>query len=242
MPLDEVSDMLRIGLALAFALVPSIASAEDELPPEAPATVDEVEVVPTAPRAAGPSMVPAVVVAAPPARPGDLVKRIGVTGRVVSLGLTDGTTETQYGGGGIAASYRINRRWEIVLALDALDAPEGPDLHSTTLAARFHLTPHKKWDWYAVAGIGGLHEVPLEGEAEANEGVTRGRFNLGVGLQRRWPRWSLGAEFQMVGVGPKEEVTEPMSTTARETTPPTAMAVDEGLSGGELTIAATLFF
>jgi hypothetical protein len=235
--------MLRIGLAGLLVVLPSIASAEDvvfgpEVAPEAPVEAP-VEVAPEPAPAAMPTApargpFAAVVVATPP-KPLDLQKRFGVSGRITSLGLSDGTTDSEYGGGGIAASYRINRRWEVVVALDALDAEQGPDLHSTTLEARFHLTPHRRWDWYAIAGIGALHEVPLEGE-ETDEGVSRARLHLGIGLQRRFRSWSVGAELHSVGVGPRQEAE---MSTARTTTP---MATDEGLQGGQLTMGATLFF
>jgi hypothetical protein len=151
---------------------------------------------------------------------------------------TGSEAKSEYGGGGVAVSYRINRRWEIALALDMLDAPQGPDLHSTSITARFHITPHRRWDWYALAGIGVLHEVPLEGSEQAEEDPGRGRFHAGIGLARRWQKWSLAAELHTVGVGPKE-TSEAMST-AREA--PTAMNSKDTLSGGELTLAATFFF
>lgn len=245
--------MSRIGLVLALAsipsLLPSIASAQapgeavygPELPPaeaapEAMPAADAPAAALEAPPPRGPFAT--VVVAAPP-RPVELQKRIGVSARMVSLGLTDGTTTNEYAGGGIAASYRLTRRWELVLALDALDAPEGPDLHSTSLEARFHLTPYRRWDWYGVVGIGALHETQLDdGEHAHDDGPARGRMHVGVGLQRRFRWWSLGAELHSVAVGPKDPVDT--MATARTTTPTTA--TDEGLTGGELTLAATLFF
>jgi hypothetical protein len=145
--------------------------------------------IPTAAAADGTAAPAGVVAPAPAAKPADLRHRIGVSARAVSLGLDDGTTKTEYGGGGLAVSYRLSRRWELALALDALDAPEGPDLHSTTLEARFHLTPHRRWDWYAIAGVGGLHEAPLEGESH-DDAASRGQVNLGAGVARRFPRWS----------------------------------------------------
>jgi hypothetical protein len=180
---------------------------------------------------------------APVAKPVDLQRRFGVSARAVSLSLAptgDGgdALKSEYGGGGVAVSYRISRRWEVALALDALDAPEGPDLHSTSITARFHLTPHRRWDWYVLAGIGMLHEAKLEGEERA-EDPGRGRFHLGGGLARRWRSWSLAAELHSVAVAPRSD--EAMST-ALSTTTPTTMRADEGLSGGELTIAATFFF
>jgi len=174
-------------------------------------------------------------VVAPAPKPADMQHRLGVSARAVSLSLDDGTTKSEYGGGGLAVSYRLSRRWELALSVDALDAPEGPDLHSSMLSARFHLTPHRQWDWYAIAGIGGLHEVPLEGES--HDGVARGQFQLGAGLARRFPRWSIAAELHAVGVGPREEE---MSTAQKAVTTP--MATDEGLSGGQFTVAATFFF
>lgn len=225
-------------IAFAVLLIPSIAAAQapgEELPAsEAPEIAPAPESAPQAPVIAplhGPF---AAVVAVPPPKPVELSKRFGVAARMVSLGLSDGTTDSEYAGGGIAASYRINRRWELVLALDALDAPEGPDLHSTSLEARFHLTPYRRWDWYALAGIGALHEVPLEGADE--EGVSRGRVHAGLGLQRRFRAWSVGAELHTVGVGPREQA---MPTSRKAATP---MTTDDGLTGGELTVAATLFF
>ncbi len=241
---DEDHGMSRISqpLTIALALIPSIASAQapgepvygPEVAPEAAPL--EAEVAPSEAPMIPPARTAVVVVAPPAPKPYDMQKRFGVSARMVSLGLTDGTNESEYAGGGIAASYRINKRWELVLALDALDAPEGPDLHSTSLEARFHITPHRRWDWYAIVGVGALHETDLEDD-EAEDGPSRARMHAGIGLQRRFRYWSLGAELHTVGVGPREDA---MEATARSTTTP--MATDEGLSGGELTVAATLFF
>jgi hypothetical protein len=225
-------------IAFALLLIPSIAAAqapgEDMPAPEAAEAIAPAPEAPTAAPAIAPLHGPfAAVVAVPPPKPVELSKRFGVAARMVSLGLSDGTTDSEYAGGGIAASYRINRRWELVLALDALDAPEGPDLHSTSIEARFHLTPYRRWDWYALAGIGALHEVPLEGAED--EGVSRGRVHAGLGLARRFRSWSVAAELHTVGVGPRDE----MATSRKASTP---MTTEDGLSGGELTVAATLFF
>ncbi len=231
--------MSRIAF-VALLLIPSLAAAQapgEEAPvEEAPVVEAAVEV---APQPTAPAMAPlhgpyAAVVVAPALKPVELSRRFGVAVRMVSLGLTDGTTESEYAGGGIAASYRINKRWELVLALDSLEAPEGPALHSTSLEARFHLTPYRKWDWYALVGIGALHEVPLEGADD--EGMSRGRVHAGIGLARRFHAWSIGAELHSVGVGPREQA---MDTSRKASTP---MTTDDGLTGGELTVSASLFF
>lgn len=215
-----MSRLLHVASTLLIFLIPTIAAADGS---EAPTVCASCVVAP-----------------APAAKPVELRHRIGVSARAVSLGLDDGTTKSEYGGGGLAVSYRLSRRWELALALDALDAsgaPKGarsPDLHSTTLSARFHLTPYRRWDWYAIAGIGGLHEVPLEGQ-DHDDVASRARVDLGVGLARRFPRWSIAAELHAVGVGPVEQ----QMTAEKATTP---MATDEGVSGGQLTVAATFFF
>jgi len=190
-----------------------------------------------------PSVCASCVVAPAPApvpRPVELSHRWGVAARAVSMSLADAAdNQTEYSGGGFAVSYRIDPRWELALTFDALDAPEGPDLHASTLTARFHLAPLRRWDWYLLAGIGAMQEVPLEGES-ADQAPTRGTFHAGVGLARRFPRWSLAAELHGLGVGPADSTAA--MTTARESMPTSPMATDDNLSGGQLTVAASFYF
>lgn len=238
----KVVAMSRATLAV-LALVFPVGTAAAEVVDEtgAPGNVEPAPVI--EPPLAAPQVVAPVVAPVPPPKPADLARRWGVSARMVSMSLGSETAKTEYGGGGLAASYRINRRWEVALAIDALDAPEGPDLHVTTVSARFHLTPHRRWDWYIVAGLGMIHEAPPEGESHENADKTaRGRFHAGVGLARRWRKWSLAAELHSVGVGPVEKSDEAEPMTTERTVPPTAMSTDESLSGGELTVAATFFF
>lgn len=227
--LDEATGMNRL-VVLALGLTPVIASpaiaAADGT--EAPSVCASCVVMPSVP--------------APAPRPVEFQHRFGVAARGVSLSLDDGTTKTDYSGGGIALSYRLNRRWEFAATLDMLDAPQGPDLHSTTFEARFHINPLQRWDWYALAGIGALHEVVEAdgGNNDQEDPKPRGRFHAGVGLERRFPRWSLAAELRAVGVGPKEEAT--MDTAVMKETPASPMATEDKLSGGELTVAASFYF
>jgi hypothetical protein len=161
------STMFRPTLALAL-LLPTIAAADDApvYGPEAPPTEESAPVEPEAPSRVAPVAPgvampgPAVVVVARP-RPADMQRRWGVSARAVSLTLAKAgegnseATRTEYGGGGIAASYRINRRWEVVLSLDTLDAPQGQTQHRDL--ARSHLTPHRRWDWNL--SVSALHEA-----------------------------------------------------------------------------------
>ncbi len=193
---------------------------------------------------AAPSVCASCVVAPAPApQPVELAHRWSVAARGVSLTLGDpsnDTSKTTYGGGGLSVGYRLNARWELLASFDALDAPEGPDLHAAALTARFHFHPLHRWDWYALAGLGAVHEVPLEeGDQMSVDGPTRGQVHAGVGLARRFPRWSLAAELHAVGVGPEK----PSDTTSvmREA-PGSAMSTGDKLSGGELTVAASFYF
>jgi len=184
-----------------------------------------------------------VVAPAPTPRPVELAHRWSVAARGVSLTLgdpADDTSKTTYGGGGLSVGYRLNARWEFLASFDALDAPEGPDLHAAALTARFHFRPLQRWDWYALAGLGAVHEVPLEeGDQMPADPPARAQLHAGVGLARRFPRWSLAAELHAVGIGPEKS---PDATTVMREAPGSVMASGDKLSGGELTVAAAFYF
>jgi len=173
-----------------------------------------------------------------PATPDDLARRWAIGARAVSLSLEGETRSTDYVGGGFAASFRLDRRWEVALAFDLLDAPQGRDLHIAQLSARFHLSPHQAWDWYLLAGVGVVHEVPLESEMEADHGSGRGQVHAGLGLARRFRWFSIGAELHAVGIGPREH-DGAMEARQMPGTPPTT---DDGLGGAELTLSTMLLF
>jgi hypothetical protein len=213
--------MARLAVAVTLLALAAPASALADAPGGAPGECTGCVVPPAAP-------------ATPAERPADMARRFGIGARVVSMSLAPkGGAQTDFGGGGLAASYRINRRWEAALALDTLDAPEGPDLHVVQLSARFHMRPHRPWDWYLLGGIGVVHDAPAEGGAD--QGGGRGQLHVGVGLQRRF-RWiGLSAELHMVSVGPRDDAQ--MAPAAE----PAAM-IDEPRTGGELTLGATVYF
>ena len=88
-------------------------------------------------------------------------QRFGLGLRLGSLGLSQGEgSEQTYGTAGIAARYRLTRRWELELALDhgteqREDGSAGlRELNSSTLSALFHLRPQARWDLYLLAGVG----------------------------------------------------------------------------------------
>lgn len=215
----------------ASALVPSLAAAQPGAQPAQPAML-------------GPE--PAQVVAAPV--PYDLARRLGVSARGLSLGATsaDSETELSYAGGGLGVSYRLNARWELVGSIDALDAEQGSDLHVLAVTARYHMRPHQAWDWYVLAGLGVVHEVPEEqtgfapdgGEMTEEHGEGRGQVHAGVGLTRRFRRIGLSAELALVHIAAQQEAVVDGAALAM----PAAQPLAEELGGATFTLAATYFF
>jgi hypothetical protein len=171
------------------------------------------------------------------------------------------------GGGGLQIRYRFARRWEAELGVDGLshhehdgddgsigrDEREGPELVSTSLAALYHFRPERRWDWYLLAGIGSI-APPDDDDGDQ----VRGAFHLGIGIERRWRRFGLGAELRAVGIAPVEDdrgtvggdTAPPGNTmlTSGETPPMTTPVPPEdddrerGDSAGQFSIRATYYF
>jgi hypothetical protein len=192
---------------------------------------------------------PVVVVAPAPRLP-----TWGIGLRATSLTLApegNPDAETQYGGGGLQVRYRLAPRWQLELAFDHVtEQLENGEmgtrqLQSATLAAQYHFRPYHRWDWYAMVGLGGTANGDPEISDEEREASSVGHVALGVGLERRWTHLAIGAELRAVGIAPREEGDEPLTT---EPVRPTGMTVPtqeikgEGQSGGQLTIAATYYF
>lgn len=191
---------------------------------------------------------PVVMVEAPPSLP-----RWGIGLRMTSLTLApenNPDAETEYSGGGLQVRYRLAPRWQLELALDHLterleDGEMGTrQLQSATLAAQYHFRPYNRWDWYALVGIGGTGNGDPEISDEEREASQMGHVQLGVGLERRWNHLAIGAEFRAVGMAPREEEDVPATDPVRPTgmTVPTQEIDGGGISGGQLSIAATYYF
>jgi hypothetical protein len=192
---------------------------------------------------------PVVVVEAPPQLP-----KWGIGLRMTSLTLapeSNPDAETQYGGGGLQLRYRAAPRWQLELAFDHVqeqleNGEMGTrELDSAMLALQYHFRPYNRWDWYAMVGIGGIADGNPDISDEQREASQQGQFALGLGLERRWTHLAIGAEFRAVGVAPREDedvpvMTEPVRPTG--STVPTQPVEDEGISGGQLSIAATYYF
>jgi hypothetical protein len=189
---------------------------------------------------------PVVVVAADP------LPKWGIGLRATSMTLapeSNPDAETEYGGGGLQVRYRLTPRWQLEVSLDHFQErlENGDDgtrqLDSVTLAALYHFRPHARWDWYLLAGFGGTGNGDPEISDEAREASQMGHIALGAGLERRFGHFGIGAELRVIGMAPPEadERDVPLAPTAPSMTVPAAEP-DEGISGGQFTIAGTYYF
>ncbi len=180
--------------------------------------------------------------------------RWGIGLRATSLALHpdgDPDARSEYAGGGLQLRWRLSARWELEGLVEGLreqlgDGVEGDrQLNAVTLAARYHLRPYSRWDWYLLAGLGATTETTVDGPSPAVLGES-GHVHLGAGVERRFGHFGIAAELRMVGMGPTEATddapAEPMRGAA---VPPDAMSgadAGEGRGGGQLTLAATYHF
>lgn len=193
---------------------------------------------------------PVLAVAAP-----DPLPKWGVGLHATSLGLAAERTpddQTQYAGGGLQLRYRLTPRWQLELSLDHVreqleNGDEGDrQLDATTLSALYHFRPYARWDWYLLAGIGGMTDGDPEASDAVREASARGLIQAGVGVERRFRHLAIGAELRAVGLSPRQaaadDAPEAQPTGAPAMTVPTSVIEEDGLSGGQLTIAGTYYF
>jgi hypothetical protein len=155
-----------------------------------------------------------------------------------------------FGGGGIEIGYRLGARWELALALGGgreklEDGSEGTrELGQATISAIYHLRPFRAWDVYLAAGFGSTTITEQDATDEMREAAARGHVALGVGVERRLRRWPIGlsAELHAIGVAPREDAEDAPTTGRPGAMPEVVDLEDEGMSGGELTLAATYYF
>jgi len=171
-------------------------------------------------------------------------RKLGVSLRMSALGMhpsDDPEAHTDFSGGGLAVSYRINRRWGIELAADHFteDTEEGTprELQAVSVSATFHLRPYRyaRWDGYLIAGLGTATAVTEGNQAP----VGYGSAHLGLGLERRFRRLGISAELRMIGMGEaKDEEAQPAAASRMEP----RSDEERGISGGQVSLAATYYF
>lgn len=207
-----------------------------------------VSVAPAAAQSGPPGMcdcgvpVPAVVPVAPAqeAEPWQQ-QRWGLGLRVGSLGLAEGDYEETYGTAGLAARYRMSRRWELELALEGgqqqlEDGSAGDrELSAGTLSVLLHLTPQSRWDWYLLAGLGSS-ERHLSGDP--NPGDERGHLALGGGLEYRFDHLVLGVDVRVLA----QEADTSEAIAASRVSSPGAKTEQLDAGGGQVTLTGGWYF
>ena len=208
----------------------------------------EVVVVPVAPATP-------MVVVAPPVEVPVMANRWSVGLSLGGMGLASQDApdaKTNFSIGELAVRFRATPHLEIELAFGGGrqhdDGMDG-DLQVSTAAAslRYRFMPHSRWNWYLMAGLGVASVSSREATDQERSDATRGMFELGVGIERRFAHFALDAEIRGIGLGETKAETTPVdgtvmgtATPASTTTTPT-MPTDK-LSGGQFTIGASYYF
>jgi hypothetical protein len=164
--------------------------------------------------------------------------RIGVGLHITGMSVSPATENrdervepTDYGGGGLHLTYRLGARWELEGSSDHVENEEtGQSLEGGSLGVRFHITPHRRWDFYVLGGLGGMTD-----ENEQHLGTV----HAGIGVERRFNRIGLAAEWRAMGLQPHVEE----EGAAASTMPvPDEAAAEDGLGAGVLRVAASYHF
>jgi opacity protein-like surface antigen len=190
-----------------------------------------------------------VLVAPPPPPP----MRWSVGLSIGGLGLAPESmpdNKTNFSIGELSLQYRPTYHLELQLQLgggrEQLPDNKGQgDLEASTVALslRYRFRPAQAWNWWLSAGVGAITVASHEATDQEKKDASRGMFQLGIGLERRWTHFALNAELRAVGVGqkdPSQDMATPVANTTN--TPPPATMPDDKVSGGQFTIGANYYF
>jgi len=204
----------------------------------------EVQVVPAAP----------IVVVAPAASVPVMANRWSVGLSLGGMGLASDAApdaKTNFSIGELAVRFRATPHLEIELAFGGgrqNDNGMDGDLQVSTgaVALRYRFMPHSRWNWYLLAGLGAASVASHEASDQERSDSTRGMFEFGVGIERRFAHFALDAEFRGIALGEtKAEQTTPVDGTVMGATPASTVAPTmstDKMSGGQFTIGASYYF
>lgn len=208
-----------LGLSLLLAASPAFAQAPGEV---APAPYQPTYVAP---------------VVAPPPGIDPLAKRwaisLSLAGTSVEPDDAPQGSETTFSGGELAIRYRASRRFELFANFgggrQVVEDMEGDlAMSNVLLGARYRFLPTQKWNWFLMAGFGGMVIAPRTSTEEEREGLSRGVGMFGLGVERRWSQFALQAELRAMGIGPRENVQGDV--------------MDDELSGSTFTFGVNYYF
>lgn len=197
---------------------------------------------------APPSMVPVVapVVVAPP--PPERRWSVGLGAGSLELAphsSPDATTDFDIAQ--LYVRYRPWRRLEIELALggggetDYDDYYGNREVSTAVLSLRYRFNPHRRWNWWLMAGMGSLAVTQEGASDEQREAAYQSTLQFGAGIERRWSRFALQFELRAVGVAPNEDedmaVPEPVGMPVYPTN-----TTQDGWSGGQFVFSGNYYF
>jgi hypothetical protein len=166
------------------------------------------------PGASTPGAAPVPIAPAPAAPVAEVPHKrfaVGLTLGGMSLASTeDPENEVGLGGAGLELRWRFARRWEAAVTLAGLtgelDEATLRKTGSLRASMMFHLRPERRWNVYLIGGLGHLHtQIVDKNSEESLATLAEAEFHLGAGVERRWHRFSVGAELQLVGTRRDDE-------------------------------------
>lgn len=168
---------------------------------------------------------------------------VGVNFGGMSVTADDGASTTDFRTAELSIRYRATRHLELELLLSggrqALE--DGTDgelaMGGGTLAARYRFRPHRRWNWWLMAGLGGTVIERHQSTEQQRSGAQRGHFAYGIGLEHRWNRLGIHAELRGMAMGPREDEVMTLPTRAVSD-----VRTGSDLTGGQFSLGASLYF
>jgi len=228
---------LRLIVASLFVAGTAYAQAPGEV---------QVQVVPVAPVA---------VVVAPPVEVPVMANRWSVGLSLGGMGLASDAApdaKTNFSIGELAVRFRATPHLEIEVAFGGGrqhdDGMDGDlEVNTAAVALRYRFMPHSRWNWYLLAGLGAASVTSHEASDQERSDSTRGMFEFGVGIERRFAHFALDAEFRGIALGETkaDQQTTPVDGTVMGASPASTVAPTmstDKMSGGQFTIGASYYF
>lgn len=193
---------------------------------------------------------------------------LNVGGMSVSVDDDVNQTETKFRTGELSIRYRMTPHFELELLLSGgrqvlEDNSDGElAMGGGTLAARYRFRPDRQWNWWLMAGLGSTVIERVDSTKDERNNAQRGHVAFGIGLERRFNRFAIHAEFRGLAIGDRSDGMS--GDTLTPTPPPTATPEPGGmtlppplppnpsdpsdsrtgahLSGGQFNIGASFYF
>jgi hypothetical protein len=159
---------------------------------------------------------------------------------------------TEYSIGQLAVRYRMTRHLELELAFAGGDETAEKEsgyvaenqVSQAVLALRYRFSPHRKWNWWLMAGMGSLAITRQDASDEEREYANQSTLQFGLGLERRFNRFALQLEWRVVGVKANDEMVYADAPTSMPYDPYYGGSTNtgRGQSGGQVVLSGNYYF